>query len=286
MAYQGRIFVYQPRSVAAQLLPREPSIQLIPDRSKHAERVPGYLDPRHPHTINHLVTGFLGSEEIAVACYDDGDVVAYYMRDVEAAITSDVDLPVSSSAKRRTNRSGFRNGKPMPFLHDNVGMTAWGLAVHQKSRLIAVSSNRHEVTIFAPAFARDRGHQRKDPAEQDDGSIESRVRMRARNWRIVIFFSPEAKNMPNICFTDDDSGHAEKVCAVDIDGSVWLADIWRTCQPPTLIRPPRSSDLLCSEENYPQSSRCVLQTCFVNQGIGLTLRAEDGGLLFFLTAAS
>lgn len=34
-------------------------------------------------------------------------------------------------------------------------MSAWGLAVHERSRLIAVSSNRREVTVFVPAIAHD-----------------------------------------------------------------------------------------------------------------------------------
>ena len=38
------------------------------------------------------------------------------------------------------------------FLHENVGMSAWGLAIHEKSRMIAVSSNLKEVTVFMPAL--------------------------------------------------------------------------------------------------------------------------------------
>ena len=34
------------------------------------------------------------------------------------------------------------------FFHENVGKTAWGIAIHEKSRLIAVSSNLREVTVF------------------------------------------------------------------------------------------------------------------------------------------
>lgn len=41
---------------------------------------------------------------------------------------------------------------PGSFFHENVGMTAWGLALHEESRLIAVSSNRREVTVFVPAI--------------------------------------------------------------------------------------------------------------------------------------
>lgn len=35
------------------------------------------------------------------------------------------------------------------FFCENVGISAWGLAVHSASRLIAVSSNHHEITVFA-----------------------------------------------------------------------------------------------------------------------------------------
>lgn len=34
------------------------------------------------------------------------------------------------------------------FFLENVGDSAWGLAIHEKSRLIAVSSNKKEVTVF------------------------------------------------------------------------------------------------------------------------------------------
>lgn len=72
-AYQGRIFVYRPRTVPSQILPQRPDLQLIPQPSTAAAIVRGYIDPRRPHTINHMITGFLGDEEIVLACYDNGD---------------------------------------------------------------------------------------------------------------------------------------------------------------------------------------------------------------------
>jgi hypothetical protein len=39
------------------------------------------------------------------------------------------------------------------FFHQNVGASAWGIAIHEHSRLIAVSSNAREITIFAHGYA-------------------------------------------------------------------------------------------------------------------------------------
>lgn len=39
------------------------------------------------------------------------------------------------------------------FFHENVGISAWGLAVHQYSRLIAVGTNNSNVHVFQPALA-------------------------------------------------------------------------------------------------------------------------------------
>jgi hypothetical protein len=41
------------------------------------------------------------------------------------------------------------------FFHENVGQSVWGLAIHEQSRLIAVSSNAREVTLFIFGFIQD-----------------------------------------------------------------------------------------------------------------------------------
>lgn len=35
------------------------------------------------------------------------------------------------------------------FFHENVGCSVWGLAIHAQSRMIAVSSNLKQVTVFS-----------------------------------------------------------------------------------------------------------------------------------------
>ncbi|KAF4975297.1 hypothetical protein FZEAL_7895 [Fusarium zealandicum] len=234
VAYQGRIFVYRPRTVPGQALPRLPDLQLKPKASAVARSIGGYLDNRRPHLINHIVTGYLGDKEVVVACYDDGDVVGYYIKDIAKAV-----FPCGTGPSHIT--------VPKLFFHENVGISAWGLAVHQKSRLIAVSSNRHEVVVFALALTPGLALQKKEAQTFD-------ARRRLRNWRIVILLGPNAENMPNVCFIDDSQGLAQRICAIDIKGTTWLADIWQASRGPICI-PSISQPQLKSEEFYPAPSR-------------------------------
>ncbi|KAM0260415.1 hypothetical protein ACHAQJ_002817 [Trichoderma viride] len=254
VAYEGHIFVYVPRSVPKQTIPRHPDFQIYPQPSKEAVAIGGYIDPATPHIINNITAGYLGEEEILVACYDDGDVVAYYVKEIANSVSSKRDAPktVGGSRKAHISRS------PRLFFHENVGHTAWGLAVHRKSRLIAVSTNRLEVTVFAFALASCRKKSR-DIREfcdccQSCDSTESGIPRRARNWRIVIALGAQACNIPNVCFVDSADGQAEKVCAIDIKGVMWIADIWRMFQPVARI-PPSTHYMLQSEEFWPASSR-------------------------------
>ncbi|KAL7946404.1 hypothetical protein V8C42DRAFT_320532 [Trichoderma barbatum] len=261
VAYQGHIFAYIPRSVPKQTIPRHPDLQIITEPSKEAVSIGGYIDPIAPHTINHIITGYLGREEILVACHDDGDVVAYYVKEIAASI----------SQTRRISKKVHTNRQPRPFFHENVGHTAWGLAIHRKSRLIAVSTNRFEVTVFAFALATCR-KKSKSVREfcdccQGNDSTRSSIPRRARNWRIVVALGAQASNIPNVCFIDSEDGQAEKICAIDIKGALWMADIWKMFQP--VVQIPSSKHLILqSEEFWPTSSRgwgvlALPEECFV-----------------------
>ncbi|KAK7414292.1 hypothetical protein QQX98_006809 [Neonectria punicea] len=243
-AYQGRIFIYRPRTVPTQTIPRQPDLQLAPTPSFVARSIGGFLDIRRPHLINNIATGLLGRDEIVVACYDDGDVVAYYVKELDECISDQRGANTGASSKK----------PPRLFFHENVGISAWGLAVHRKSRLIAVSSNRHEVTVFAFGLASDRRVSRDSMVRALHDQPDTNVRRRARNWRIVVLLGTQAGNVPNVCFVDDDDGYADKVCAVDIKGAMWLADIWKLYQPPIYISP-LCHPQLKSEEFYPAPSR-------------------------------
>lgn len=204
-------------------------------------------------------------------------MVAYYLKDVASAIPKDDGSSASVPAGQNKTLPQKSMGYPEPFFHENAGLTAWGLAIHQESRLIAVSSNRREVTVWAFALTDTTADPRTPSVAVEYSNLEARVRKRARNWRlsqpyavlsriynannagrIVVTFAKEASNLPNICFLDDEDGYAEKVCAIDINGETWIADIWKTHQAPRHLYKMKDP-VLRSEESYPQQSKYVWQ---------------------------
>ncbi|KAI9642277.1 hypothetical protein NHQ30_009079 [Ciborinia camelliae] len=134
-AYMDTIHVTRPRTLK-QILPGVPDLILRLPKSKDAGD--GHLDISRPHAVNNLMIGNLGDKEILLFCADDGDVAAYYTD----LLAEEIQQAVESTA------SSIPIGSTTPFFLENVGISAWGLAIHQNSRLIAVSSNRHEVTVF------------------------------------------------------------------------------------------------------------------------------------------
>ncbi|KAG5982132.1 hypothetical protein E4U55_002259 [Claviceps digitariae] len=263
-AYRSRIYVYVPRSVPRQTLPRHPDAQIGTHPSSAGRIVGGHIDIDAPHTINHLVVGSLGQEEVVVTCHDDGDVTALYTKDIAEYIVSKFSMASAATGtattttpeQRRTTSLPVmsRRKPPKPFFQENVGISAWGIAIHQHSRLIAVSSNRSEITVFAPALAAPEPQKQKCDCDSCCQGIEDRVRRRVRNWRIVVALGPLASNIPNISFVDDKYGNADKISAIDIKGAMWLADIWKPKQAAIRVMP-STSPLFKSEEFWPASSR-------------------------------
>jgi hypothetical protein len=97
------------------------------------------LDADEPHAINYLIVQNLGKDEVVATVRDDGDVEAILIRHVVHAITT----RINNSDAGEPLADGVR-----PLFQRNVGISAWGLAIHTQARMIAVSSNRHEVTVF------------------------------------------------------------------------------------------------------------------------------------------
>ncbi|KAJ4290697.1 hypothetical protein N0V88_006445 [Collariella sp. IMI 366227] len=142
-AYQDSIYVYQPQRAGPKILP-PPSVILRPPPSSQACYVTGNIDRQFSHQINSITVGNLGDLEIVLFAYDDGDVAAYY--------THAIVRWIKTKGGHVRSPSGLHTrplGHPKPMFHENVGSSAWGLAVHEKSRLIAISSNLHQVTVFA-----------------------------------------------------------------------------------------------------------------------------------------
>ncbi|KAI0175651.1 hypothetical protein GGR52DRAFT_537613 [Hypoxylon sp. FL1284] len=245
VAYRNSIMVSRPSSCVTSAFAVFPTLVLDPPASEASQEVGGYMDTEFPHQVNRLIVGDLGHEEILLLAYDDGDIIAYYTRHIE-------------SEMQRCEEGG-RRAKilPQPFFHENVGMTAWGLAVHKESRLIAASCNLSNVSVFAFALAGESyehdketypakffttiwkdayGDMTAEPAdceflsESKASSLESIVHRRDINWRIVLQTSGD--NIPNISFSDDEDGKADKIVAVDIMGDLWIMDIWHLVRHP------------------------------------------------------
>lgn len=248
-AYQDRIYVYEPQR-APPILPTV-SLILHPPRTKCAKAIGGTLDRHNGHMMNHITVGDLGSLEILLLAYDDGDVVGYFTHLIGHAIATR-----KGSVSQATG--GTRSSHIKPFFHDNVGLSAWGLAIHKQSRLFAVSSNKHEVTVFAFATSDDEREMSSSEVsdswktaaqrKKDDDSptvwsgqtaleLERHFQSRTRNWRIVLPFGLEGHNAPNIAICDGPDGNADKVVAVDVRGNTWILDIWKVGGFPAVLQP-------------------------------------------------
>jgi WD40 repeat protein len=207
-----------------QTLPAHPIAVLA---SEPIQRSTGYIDHHHPHAINSLTIGELGSEEVLVSAHDDGDVCVWY----------------TSNLQRMA-------------LQLSVEQSAWGVALHKERRLLAVSANSHLITVFDLAVRGEHaksgeGHEQSGRAgeETQGGLAFESVRPRREPWsgektdalwgpdgdkkrskreatikdKTVKTLKGHGNNIPNIAFLDDSSGRW--LVGTAIDGMVILWDV-------------------------------------------------------------
>ncbi|KAI0535958.1 hypothetical protein GGR58DRAFT_477206 [Xylaria digitata] len=240
VAYKTSIHVSRVRSCVDHALPARPDLAFKPPTSRQALRVGGYIDSERPHQVNHLIISDLGDEEIILLAYDDGDALGYYTSQIDNAL-----LRLESSGALCDSIA------VKPFFHENVGISAWGLAVHKKSRLIAVSNNRHQVHVFALALT-DPLHtspgeipeilDRHDsflrfkkpihgPLIDHSGALSGKIdydffRHREHGYCFILETGELGNNIPNIAFSNNIDGDAIGILAIDISGKIWIMDIW------------------------------------------------------------
>lgn len=226
VAYRGEIHVYEPQ-FPSQCIGAEPALiintEALPNPSDQ-RRVYARYASQQTRDINKLLVQPLGNQEVVAVVRHDGDVEAYYTRDISRAIE-----------RRRydDNSLGVFASDIRPLLHKNVGLSAWGLAIHTNARMIAVSSNTHATTVFTFALSDGETDDEIDlddlPAHEHRYFSMSGVippNDRRKNDVRILAHPAGLNNLPDIAFCntgDDPTGRW--LLTADISGSVATWDV-------------------------------------------------------------
>ncbi|KAM0713687.1 hypothetical protein Q7P37_010649 [Cladosporium fusiforme] len=226
IAYGADIYVYEPEFPEQSIhhpvliLPSQPS----------SPGLTGHIDRSEPHAINYLVVEKLGKDEVIANVRDDGDVEIFLVRHILHAINTRTDSGHGAAGPIADNIK--------PLFQRNVGVSAWGLAIHAQARILAVSSNRHEVTVFrfglvdeleAPKGSRRKamlsGQLGQWEEEHGDDNAESQRERSADVTRQVL--NGEA-NIPHIAFCNTgDDPDGRWLLTTDISGVCRAIDLHR-----------------------------------------------------------
>jgi hypothetical protein len=89
VAYHASIHVTVPRGLT-QLIPGAPDLVIELPVSQEGIHIGGYIDSTSSHAVNSVLVGNLGSQEILLVACDDGDIIAFYVRNIMACLASDI----------------------------------------------------------------------------------------------------------------------------------------------------------------------------------------------------
>ncbi|KIW51671.1 hypothetical protein PV05_10370 [Exophiala xenobiotica] len=244
VANRDSIAVYRPE-FPFQKLRKLPSL-LIP-ATLAQPLAEGYIDTYSPHTINHMIVGDLGSEEIVLVATDSGNVTAYFTKAIDEAIRRD---PYRFSTNARSDYVGVR-----AFFTQWVYESAWGLSIHSKARMIAVSANTphhvpsddpcSKITVFAFALT-EQSDSDRDPQDDDSIDIADHAKQpdweewqckggdpapppRDKNYKITLGgFEGHNHNIPSVSFVNtDDDNDGRWLLSTDIGGEMKMWLIWQ-----------------------------------------------------------
>ncbi|KAJ5901170.1 hypothetical protein N7504_007163 [Penicillium tannophilum] len=260
-AYGSDIYVWVPTG-PFQLLGTDPEMIIRPVMENPVAS--GYIDRSNPHTINNILVDDLGRDEILLLVTDSGNVCAYHVESIYSAVTR---------CASRGDKRPFDGSEVTPFFVENVGMSAWGLATHKYARLIAVSANTGQITIFAFALVdstlADDKNGPQSSSDQDLGHLDRTwvhihslkqfrelrelmpVNHRSRNLRLT--YRGHFDNIPSISFANFDlDPNGEWMVSTDISNRVIVWRVWDSLYPNQVYYPGHP------ENNPPQRGWTVL----------------------------
>ena len=129
------------------------------------------------------------------------------------------------------------------FFTGNVGASAWGLAMHKEARLFAVSSNTHDIHIYAFALSGVLSEDSSSHPEEDRFDVEMEDLIKNSDWNVLvgppapgqresqnllIVLKAHETNIPNICFFNGEADRDGKyLVSTDIDGLSYVWNIWQ-----------------------------------------------------------
>jgi hypothetical protein len=157
----------------------------------------GHIDRLAPHQINYLVVEQLGNQEVLIVACDDGTIAIWHTFPISIWNTSQkYDRP--------------------PIVLEDLEESAWGIAVHRKSRKIAFTSNSYTVHVLEMAL------------ENNEDTNKSCSVKKSRQENIMKNFNATDYNLPCItfCNTGDDALGRYVMCG-DITGKMMIWDIFQ-----------------------------------------------------------
>lgn len=191
----------------------------------------------------------MGDEEIVVAVCDDGDIAVHTTRSIYNVIEHD-NLRNGDSSKPPV--------KIKTLLLRNVGLSAWGIAIHKAARLIAVSSNLHQISVFAFALSQHSSPDTRNDIDDDkflathslgpdnnlweriDESSYSPLQRSSKNVELIL--RGHQANIPNIAFYNTKSDLiGQYLVSTDITGSVFVWNVWERKIIANLTSPKRAA---------------------------------------------
>ncbi|KAK6428503.1 hypothetical protein LTR95_015350, partial [Oleoguttula sp. CCFEE 5521] len=179
-----------------------------------ADKLQGYLSRHRPHAINNILVAKLGNEEVLACVRDDGDCEVFMLRHILSAI---------ENWRRDFSKSAdmLKLIFDRPIYRINVGISAWGLAIHSQARILAVSSNRHEITVVKFALVNGTDGTGSLPKAQ---APKPETGERRTETSVQVFHG--TSNIPHIAFCNTtDDPHGRWLATTDISGVCTFIDL-------------------------------------------------------------